>query len=187
MANHFQQQRTQYIEEYVKDNSESARLLKSSHETLPGGTTRSVLLHEPHPLVFEGGRECYVTSADGHEYLDFVSEYCAGMFGHAHPDIISAIQGVTKSGFTLGGANAAEGELSRRLVERFPSVDAIRFCNSGTEANMTAIATAMAYTERKKVSYWSMSFCPYPRADHECTGHGIQQWLPRWCPLILSS
>jgi glutamate-1-semialdehyde 2,1-aminomutase len=73
------------------------------------------------------------------------------MFGHSHPDIIEAIERVSKSGFNLGGPNQYEGELAKRLVERFPSIDAIRMCNSGTEANTLAIATALAYTGMKKV------------------------------------
>ena len=139
------------IEKFVNETPKSREAIYDAQHTLPGGTTRAVLLHAPHPLVFEGGHGCYLTSCDGREYLDFVSEYCAGMFGHSHPEIIKAIESVTKSGFTLGGTTRKEQELARLLVSRFPSMDSIRFCNSGTEANTLALATALAHNGRKKV------------------------------------
>ncbi|GJC79021.1 beta-phenylalanine transaminase [Colletotrichum liriopes] len=141
----------EYIGKYVANNEKSRQVNKSASESLPGGTTRSVLHYQPFPLAFSGGHDCHLTSMDGHEYLDFVSEYCAGMFGHSHPDIIAAIESVTKTGFTLGGPTPREGELGTLLVERFSSIDAIRFCNSGTEANTMAIATALHFNGRKKI------------------------------------
>lgn len=146
-----QQLLTQYLDKYVADNQKSRQVNSDASNSLPGGTTRSVLHYDPFPLAFAGGRGCHLTSVDGDEYLDFVSEYCAGMFGHSHPDIIAAIESVTRSGFTLGGPSPGEGELGRLLVERFASIDAIRFCNSGTEANTMALATALHYIGRKKV------------------------------------
>ncbi|KAJ3956702.1 hypothetical protein N0V92_006752 [Colletotrichum tropicale] len=125
-----QQQLAQYLDKYVSDNQKSLQCNKEASGSLPGGTTRSVLYYEPFPLAFSGGHGCHLTSMDGEEYLDFLSEYCAGMFGHSHPDIIAAIESVTKSGFTLGGPGPKEGELGKLLVDRFPSIDAIRFCNS---------------------------------------------------------
>ncbi|KZL81705.1 aminotransferase class-iii [Colletotrichum incanum] len=115
----------EYIKKYAAENEKSRQVNKSASGSLPGGTTRSVLYYQPFPLAFSGGHNCHLTSMDGHEYLDFVSEYCAGMFGHSHPDIIAAIESVTKTGFTLGGPTSKEGELGTLLVERFPSIDAI--------------------------------------------------------------
>ncbi|OBT82047.1 hypothetical protein VE02_09502 [Pseudogymnoascus sp. 03VT05] len=146
-----QQSLAQLIDEYTNKNPESESTITRASSVLPGGTTRSVLLYKPFPICFAGGIGPKLTSVDGHEYLDFVSEYFAGMFGHSHPKIINAVENVLKTGFTLGGPNLYEGELAKLLVARFPSVDSIRFCNSGTEANTMAIATALAYNRRKKV------------------------------------
>ncbi|TIC99322.1 Beta-phenylalanine transaminase [Colletotrichum higginsianum] len=99
------------VDRYVAENPGSGQVNRSASGSLPGGTTRSVLYYQPFPLAFSGGHGCHLTSVDGHEYLDFVSEYCAGMFGHSHPDIIAAVESVTKSGFTLGGPTPMEGEL----------------------------------------------------------------------------
>ncbi|KAK2034478.1 aminotransferase class-III [Colletotrichum zoysiae] len=145
------QQLDDYVKKYVAKNEKSRQVNRSASGSLPGGTTRSVLHYQPFPLAFSGGHDCHLTSMDGDEYLDFVSEYCAGMFGHSHPKIIAAIESVTKSGFTLGGPTPKEGELGSLLVERFPSIDAIRFCNSGTEANTMAIATALHFNGRRKI------------------------------------
>ncbi|KFY92624.1 hypothetical protein V500_04121 [Pseudogymnoascus sp. VKM F-4518 (FW-2643)] len=146
-----QQSLAQLIDEYTNKNPKSESTITGASSVLPGGTTRSVLIYKPFPICFAGGIGPKLTSVDGHEYLDFVSEYFAGMFGHSHPKIINAVENVLKTGFTLGGPNLFEGELAKLLVARFPSVDSIRFCNSGTEANTMAIATALAYNRRKKV------------------------------------
>ena len=151
---------THYTTLFTTRNPQSCRTITSASSILPSGTTRAGLYHPPHPLVFRGGHSCYLTSLDGDEYLDFVSEYTAGMFGHSHPDIIAAINTVTTQGFTLGGVTEKEGELARLLVSRFPSMEAIRFCNSGTEANMFALGVAVAYTGRKKAP--SPPFCRLP-------------------------
>lgn len=142
----------QSIAEYVKCNPKSCELNKANAKVLPGGTTRSVLLYAPFPMALSGGSGAHVSSIDGAKYLDFVSEYTAGMFGHSHPEIRGAIEVVSSAGFTLGGPNQYEGELARKIVERFPSMDAVRFCNSGTEANTMAIGTALHFTKRKKVA-----------------------------------
>ncbi|PYI08414.1 PLP-dependent transferase [Aspergillus sclerotiicarbonarius CBS 121057] len=142
---------THYTTLFTTRNPQSRHTITSASALLPSGTTRAGLYHPPHPLVFRSGHSCYLTSLDGDEYLDFVSEYTAGMFGHSHPEVITAIHSVTTQGFTLGGVTEKEGELARLLVSRFPSMDAIRFCNSGTEANMFALGVAGAYTGRKKI------------------------------------
>ncbi|PYH94327.1 PLP-dependent transferase [Aspergillus ellipticus CBS 707.79] len=142
---------TAYLTKYALKNPTSASTITTTRPYLPSGTARAILHHAPHPLVFSGGHDCHLTSLDGHTYLDFVSEYTAGMFGHSHPAIIAAIDQVTKTGFTLGGANPKEGELARLLVDRFPSIDRLRFCNSGTEANMFALGVGTVFTGRKKI------------------------------------
>lgn len=139
------------IEQYTKDNPKSAEYHERARAVIPGGTTRAVLSFSPFPLTFSGGRGSFVTSVDGREYLDLVSEYNAGMYGKSHPAILEAVERAAKTGFTLGGPNEREVELAEKLVGRFPSMDTIRFCNSGTEANTMAIATALNFVKRKKV------------------------------------
>ncbi|KAM0274920.1 hypothetical protein ACHAQH_007729 [Verticillium albo-atrum] len=146
------------IEQYAKENPKSADYHQRSRKVIPGGTTRSVLSTDPFPLTLSGGHGCFVNSLDGQEYLDFVSEYNAGIYGHSHPAIRDAIERAAKGGFNLGGPNEREVELAEKLVSRFPSMDTIRFCNSGTEANTMAIATALHLVQRKKVMVFEKGY-----------------------------
>ena len=175
------QQLQDHIRVYEEENVKSKDIIQRNSNALGGGTTRAVFLHKPFPLVFEGGHGPFLKSADGDEYLDFVSEYCAGMLGHSHHKIVEAIHEVSQSGFALGGPTAKEGELARLLVERFPSIDAIRFANSGTEANTLAIATALAHTRRKKVRKEVHS----RRSKTNSLDHGYEKRISRWHAFFL--
>lgn len=150
---------TQLQMEYVESNIKSREAHIQACSLLPGGNTRSVLHMDPFPLRMASGRGCYVSSVDGRDYLDFVVEYTAGVMGHSHIMIQQAILNATAVGLHLGASNPYEIELAQHLVARFRSIDKIRFCNSGTEANMLALAVAKHYTQRSKVgssAYWRL-------------------------------
>ena len=115
------------------------------------GTTRNVIHFNPFPLIFESGQGSYLTDVDGHKYLDLCGEYSAGMFGHSHPIITQAMHKAIDSSYALGGVNKYEGHLAQLFCSRFQSIDKIRFSNSGTEANMTALALVKAYTKRETI------------------------------------
>jgi glutamate-1-semialdehyde 2,1-aminomutase len=91
LGSHVAKQASLRIADFISDNPASKRFHDDVYPALPGGTTRAILAHTPFPITFSGGRDAYLTPLDGHEYLDFVSEYCAGMFGHSHPQITEAI------------------------------------------------------------------------------------------------
>ncbi|KAE8155022.1 pyridoxal phosphate-dependent transferase [Aspergillus avenaceus] len=118
---------------------------------LPAGNTRSVLHSTPFPLVLKSGSGASVTSLDGREYTDFVSDYSAGLYGHSHPVITKAVAEALATGFSLGGVTEKEAQLGEILCNRFQSIEQVRFCNSGTEANTYALGTALAFNGRKKV------------------------------------
>ncbi|TVY22686.1 Beta-phenylalanine transaminase [Lachnellula hyalina] len=136
---------------YGKSNPKSSQTHKESIVTLPGGTTRNVVHFEPFPVTLTSGQGSYLKDLDGHRYLDLCGEYSAGMFGHSHPVITKAMHAAIDSGFALGGVNQFEGRLAQLLCSRFSSIDKIRFSNSGTEANLTALALVKAYTKRETV------------------------------------
>ncbi|KAH8599476.1 pyridoxal phosphate-dependent transferase [Bisporella sp. PMI_857] len=137
------------LKTYAVENSKSEAAYKLATQTLPGGNTRSVLAYSPFPLVLKSGQQCYVTSLDGKEYVDFVSEYSAGIYGHSHPTLQAAVQEALKIGINLGGLTEHEATFGRLIQRRFPSLERVRFCNSGTEANQMAIAVAKFHTQRK--------------------------------------
>ena len=113
---------------------------------LPGGNTRTILFYAPFPLAMESGAGCHLRDADGHEYLDFLGEYTAGIYGHSHPRIRAAIDRALDGGINLSAHNLFEGKLARVVCDRFPSLDLVRFTNSGTEANLMALATVTVAT-----------------------------------------
>jgi glutamate-1-semialdehyde 2,1-aminomutase len=136
---------------FVAANPKSADRHRRATESMPGGNTRTVLHYSPFPLTLVGGEGCRVRDLDGHGYADFLGEYTAGLYGHSNPIIQAAIKTVVDDGMALGGPNPYEAELAAELCRRFPSVERVRFCNSGTEANLFAISTARLFTGRPAV------------------------------------
>lgn len=136
---------------YADANPASAARHGDATASFPGGNTRAVLFYQPFPLAMAHGEGCRLRDLDGHDYVDFVSEYGAGLYGHSDPVIKAALLEVLDSGWVLGAPNRYEAPLAAALVDRFPAFDKVRFCNSGTEANIMAMATARAVTRRSKV------------------------------------
>ncbi|MFN9475859.1 aspartate aminotransferase family protein [Acidovorax sp.] len=141
----------QAVENYRTRNPRSAALLAEAEQSLPGGNTRSVLFHGPFPLSMERGEGCHVWDADGHAYIDALGEFTAGLYGHSHPVILAAIQEALAGGINLSSHTAREARLAQEIRRRFPSMELLRFANSGTEANLLALAAAKAHTGRGKV------------------------------------
>lgn len=136
---------------YAMRNPQSNARHVEACSVMPGGNTRSILFYAPFPLVIAEGRGCRIRDADGHEYVDFLGEFTAGLYGHSHPAIRAAIDRALDGGINLSGHNMREADLARVVCERFPSIDLVRFTNSGTEANLMAVTTAIVATGRRKV------------------------------------
>ncbi|OIW31657.1 PLP-dependent transferase [Coniochaeta ligniaria NRRL 30616] len=132
-------------------NPRSAALHAEAVNSMPGGNTRTTLHTSPFPVYMRSGRDFRVTSEDGHVYTDFVGEFTAGLYGHSHPVIVEAMREcVATTGLNLGAQTAHEVTYSRALCERF-GLERVRFTNSGTEANLHALAAARAFTGKRKV------------------------------------
>ncbi len=129
--------------------SQAADLAAEQH--MPGGNTRSVLHYDPFPLTMVRGEGAELVDLDGHRYVDFVGEYSAGLFGHSDPVIKSAIREALEQGVVMGAPTRYERELASILCSRFSSLEQVRFCNSGTEANLLALSTARILTGRDKI------------------------------------
>ena len=139
------------VERYVARTPESRARFDVAQGSLAGGNTRSVLFYAPYPLTIARGRGSMLWDADGNEYNDFLGEYTAGLYGHSHPVIRAAIDRALDDGINLSGHNLLEGRLAELVLERMPSIERLRFTNSGTEANLMALAAAKAWTGRAKV------------------------------------
>jgi glutamate-1-semialdehyde 2,1-aminomutase len=138
-------------ERFRAANPKSAAINQSAIEVMPGGNTRTVIHYAPYPLTFAKGEGARLWDADGHELVDFLGEYTAGLFGHSDPIIQAAVETALHDGVVLGGPNMMEARLARVLVDRFPALDMIRFTNSGTEANMMSIGAARGFTGRQRI------------------------------------
>ncbi|MBL8839680.1 MAG: aminotransferase class III-fold pyridoxal phosphate-dependent enzyme [Alphaproteobacteria bacterium] len=136
---------------YIARNPGSFARHTEACAAMPGGNTRTVIFNAPFPLAIARGEGCRLWDVDGHEYIDLLGEYTAGLFGHSHPVIRAAIDRALDGGINLAGHNVFEAKLARLVCDRFPSVDLVRFTNSGTEANLMALATATAVTKRRKI------------------------------------
>src|SRR5690242_9589590 len=136
---------------YVEANPESLRLHEQRARFMPGGNTRTTIHQPPFPLTIIRGEGARIEDADGHQYLDFLGEYTAGIYGHSHAVIVDAIREALADGIVLGAPNRYEGALAETICARFPSVDLVRFCNSGTEANLLALSIARAVTGRSGI------------------------------------
>ncbi|MDP6815227.1 MAG: aspartate aminotransferase family protein [Alphaproteobacteria bacterium] len=132
-------------------NPKSLAQFQDAAAAMPGGNTRTVLYYRPFPLTIVRGEGCRLWDLDGHEYLDFLGEYTAGLYGHSNPVIRAAIDRALDQGVVLGGQTTAEAGLAEAVVARFPAIERVRFTNSGTEANLMAISAARAHTGRGKV------------------------------------
>jgi glutamate-1-semialdehyde 2,1-aminomutase len=136
---------------YVQANPKSRARHLAARRSLPGGNTRTILFYPPFPLTITRGEGACLWDIDGHVYIDFLGEYTAGLYGHSHPVIQAAVREALASGIVLGGPNPYEAELARLICARFASCDLVRFCNSGTEANLNALCAARALTGRSHV------------------------------------
>ncbi|WP_342640096.1 aspartate aminotransferase family protein [Rhodoligotrophos ferricapiens] len=143
---------------YRDSNPKSAERHEAAARTMPGGNTRTVLHYTPFPVAIVRGEGARITDLDGHTYTDFLSEYTAGLYGHSNEVIAAAVREALANGVVLGGPNAYEAQLAKLLCDRFPSCDKVRFCNSGTEANVNAIGLARAVTGRSDVMIFASAY-----------------------------
>ncbi len=137
--------------DYTARNPASLARQKAASGAMPGGNTRTVLYYDPFPLGFAKGEGARLFDVDGHEYVDLLGEYTAGIAGHSHPAARRAIVAALDGGISLGGHNTLEPKFSALVKARFPAMELLRFTNSGTEANLLAISTAVATSGKRGV------------------------------------
>jgi glutamate-1-semialdehyde 2,1-aminomutase len=136
---------------YRERNPKSLAQHRAAREVMPGGNTRSAIHVDPFPLTMVRGEGARLWDLDGHDYVDFLSEFTAGIFGHSHPAIRRAIEQALEGGLNFGAHNATEARFAAAICARFPSIELVRFTNSGTEANLMAVSAARAITSRPKI------------------------------------
>jgi len=117
----------------------------------PGGNTRSVLDFAPFPFRVAEATGRLLHDVDGHHYIDLLGNYTAGLLGHGPEPVLDAVLAALDNGLALGSVHVNEVRFAELLVERFEAMEQVRFTNSGTEANLMALAAATHHTERRKI------------------------------------
>jgi glutamate-1-semialdehyde 2,1-aminomutase len=129
-------------------------LFEQAKALFPGGVNSPVRAFRAvgeTPRFIARGEGAWLVDVEGRRYIDYVGSWGPLIAGHAHPAVIAALQAALPSGTSFGAPNPLELELGRRITRRFPSIEKIRFVNSGTEATMSALRLARAATGRDKI------------------------------------
>ena len=132
----------------------SDALFAAALEHIPGGVNSPVRAFRGvggDPFFVESAQGARITDVDGNTFIDYVGTWGPAILGHAHPKIVAAVQAAAVRGTSFGIPNPAEVAMARRVKEFVPSVQKVRFCNSGTEATMSAIRLARGFTRRDKI------------------------------------
>ena len=140
------------IERFVSGTPVSQGKQAEAEKYLPGGSSRGTAFFDPYPHFIERGEGHYIYDADGNRLLDFMINATSLILGHAHPDVTAAIQEQAAKGTAFTGPTDPQVRMAKILTERVPSLDLVRFTNSGTEGTMMAIRAARAFTGRQKIA-----------------------------------
>ena len=130
----------------------SARWFAEACRHLPGGDSRSPLFHPPYPVTLTGGVGARVTDVDGNDLLDLTGNHTALVHGYGHPAVLAAVRDQLAAGTCFPGPTPPQVRMAGLLADRFPSVEQVRFTNSGTEAVMLAVRAARNFTGRPLIA-----------------------------------
>lgn len=136
---------------YADRRPRSAALAAAAAKVMPGGNTRTVLHFDPFPFRVASAEGRYLVDVDGHRYVDLLGNYTAGLLGHSPAPVRAAAHAAIDDGWAFGAVHPNEVRLAELIAERFASIEQVRFTNSGTEANLMALALATNHTGRTKV------------------------------------
>ena len=132
----------------------SERLFAEALDLLPGGVSSPVRAFKAvggSPLFIDRGEGAYLVDVDGNRYVDYVLSWGPLILGHAHPRVVAALEQALRKGTSFGAPSPLELELARLIRDAMPSLELVRFVSSGTEATMSAIRVARAFTQRTKI------------------------------------
>ena len=140
------------LQRYLELTPTSRRIWEEAKGFMPGGDTRNSVFWSPYPIYIDQGEGCHSRDVDGVDRLDFIGNMTSLMLGNAYPPLVQAVQEQASHGLVYNAPNEHQVRLARLLCQRVPSVEMVRFTNSGTEATLNAIRAARAFTGRSKIS-----------------------------------
>ncbi|MGO9388410.1 MAG: glutamate-1-semialdehyde 2,1-aminomutase [Methanobacterium sp.] len=136
----------------------SEELFQIAKKFLPGGVDSPVRSYKPYPFFAERSEGPYIYDVDKNYYIDYCLAYGPLVLGHTHPDVMESVKEQLELGSAFGVPTEKEIELAKLVVNKIPCAEMVRFVNSGTEATMSAIRLARAYTGRKKIIKFEGSY-----------------------------
>jgi glutamate-1-semialdehyde 2,1-aminomutase len=154
----------------------SARLMERAVRRLPGGVNSPVRAFRSvggDPLFMQRGEGSRIFDVDGNSYVDYVMSYGPLVLGHAHPEVVGAIERAARKGTTFGAPTELEVELAELVCEAVSSVEVVRMTNSGTEATMSAIRLARGFTRREKILKFDGNYHGHGDALLVSAGSGV--------------
>lgn len=157
------------VDAYVAAHPRSQELFQRAQSSLPGGNARTGVYMTPFPFYAASGSGKYLFDVDGHRLLDFVNNNTVLILGHAHPVVVEAVIDAVRNGTGYSRPTELEIELAEELQRRVPSLERVRFCNSGTEAVLNVIRAARAFTKKPKIGKFEGSY--HGTAEHAMVSH----------------
>jgi len=163
------------------DTARSKKLFDRARELIPGGVNspaRAWTSVGGTPLFFNRAKGSHIWDEDGNELIDYVCSWGPMILGHAHPAVLAAVQEAAVNGTSFGAPTAAEVRMAELVVSAVPSIEMVRFVSSGTEATMSALRLARAYTGRNKIMKFDGGYHGHDdallvSAGSAAAGHGI--------------
>lgn len=141
------------IEEYKTYTKTSEKLHKQATTALPGGVAANIKYFDPYPIFMKSGKGAYLTDVDGNDYIDYLASYGPLILGHAHPAVTEAIKDqLDNCGAILYGTpSEIEYTFAAKIKQHYPSIEMVRYTNSGTEATLLALRIAYGFTGKYKI------------------------------------
>lgn len=138
----------------MRKNEKSLKIYEEATKYIPGGVNSPVRAFKSvglDPVFIDRAQGCKIYDVDGNEYIDYICSWGPLMLGHSPKEIVDGIEEVVKKGTSYGVPTAIEVDMAKLIVEAYPAIDQVRMVNSGTEATMSALRVARAYTKRNKI------------------------------------
>ncbi|MDZ8056043.1 MAG: glutamate-1-semialdehyde 2,1-aminomutase [Aulosira sp. ZfuVER01] len=134
--------------------TKSQEIFAAAQNLMPGGVSSPVRAFKSvggQPIVFDRVKGAYIWDVDGNQYIDYVGTWGPAICGHAHPEVIAALHEALEKGTSFGAPSALENVLAEMVIDAVPSIEMVRFVNSGTEACMAVLRLMRAFTNRDKI------------------------------------
>lgn len=134
--------------------TKSEEIFAAAQKLMPGGVSSPVRAFKSvggQPIVFDRVKGAYIWDVDGNQYIDYVGTWGPAICGHAHPEVIEALHAALEKGTSFGAPSALENVLAEMVIDAVPSIEMVRFVNSGTEACMAVLRLMRAFTNRDKI------------------------------------